>query len=289
MVLLAWNPLVVLHAAGDAHNDAVMLLFVSLAMYLAVRGRSLWASVALAGAVLIKFVPVLLLPLLVASVWRSEREHSRQRVLLSLLVVPLAVELAYLPFWDGWRTLQPSLDEGSYLTTSPQAALTVLVNGSLRDETTGSVLSVVSRLLFIPLLVMSVARIKGGHSLPGEGALLLVLWLAVATPWFMPWYALWPLVFVAAVPWRRDLLAVVVALTGGALLLPAVTGYLMPMSGQGRGWPLLHILGAAVVWGPVVLTGAVLWRRLPWRAWTEARASRSVAASRAPVAGEAGD
>jgi alpha-1,6-mannosyltransferase len=288
VVLVAWNPLVVLHAAGDGHNDATMLLFVSAAMYLVVRGRPVWAGWALAGGALVKFVPVLLLPLLVTAIWRSGRPRWRWESGMVVLAFPIAALLAYLPFWDGWQTLRPTLEEGSYLTTSPQAVLAVLFTGSLPGETAGGLVSVGSRLLFVPVLMAVLLQTRRREDVPGQGALALLGWLAVASPWFMPWYALWPLVLAAAVPWRRGLLAVVLALTAGALFLPAVTGYLMPMSGQGRSWPLLHILGVAVVWGPVALTSAVLWWR-PWRTWTEASASRSVAASRAPVAGEASD
>lgn len=290
MVLVAWNPLLVLHAAGDAHNDAAMLLFISAAAYLAVRGWPVRASCALAAGALVKFVPVLLLPLLFAAIWRSQqRPHRRREAALVALVVPVAAVLAYLPFWDGWHTLRPSLDEGSYLTTSPQAALAVLISGGLPGESIGGTLAAASRLLVLPLLLVCVVRVRPGERLVQAGAISLLLWLALATPWFMPWYALWPLALAAAVPWRRGLLALTLALTAGALFLPAVTSYLMPMSGQGASWPLLHVLGVGVVWGPVALTAAVLWLPRRWAKWTEARSSRSVAADRLPVAGEAGD
>jgi hypothetical protein len=288
VVLVSWNPLMVLHAAGDAHNDAVLLLFVCLSIFLAVRGHSVRAGLALAAGVLVKFMPVLLLPLLVSVSWRS---GQRRQAALTVLALPVLGVLAYAPFWAGWRTLRPSLEEGAYFTTSPQAALAVLVAGSLPGETVSGALAAGSRLLFLPVLALALLRTYDRERLPAAAVWVILLWLGVASPWFMPWYATWPLVLVAMLPWQKPLLTLVLALTAGALLLPVVTAYLMPMSGQGQAWPLLHPFGAAVVWVPVVTAALFSWRyhRCRWRAWTEASASRSVAASRAPVAGDAGD
>jgi SAM-dependent methyltransferase len=69
LILYAWNPLVILAAAGQAHTEAAAVLFLVLAWTLADRGSGKWASVALAAAGLIKLYPFVLLPLL----WRRFR------------------------------------------------------------------------------------------------------------------------------------------------------------------------------------------------------------------------
>ncbi len=66
LVLYAWSPLVILETAGQGHTEAALVAFLVGAVW-AVRERRAWvASVALAGAAMVKLYPVLLFPLL----WR---------------------------------------------------------------------------------------------------------------------------------------------------------------------------------------------------------------------------
>jgi alpha-1,6-mannosyltransferase len=58
-----WNPVVALHAAGGGHNDAWVAALVLGAVALAAGGRGRAAGAAWAAAVLVKWVPVLFLPL----------------------------------------------------------------------------------------------------------------------------------------------------------------------------------------------------------------------------------
>jgi hypothetical protein len=59
-----WNPLLALHLAGGGHNDAWIAALVVGALALAVGGRRHLAGLAWSLAVLVKWVPVLFLPLL---------------------------------------------------------------------------------------------------------------------------------------------------------------------------------------------------------------------------------
>ena len=99
----AWHPLVVLEGAGGAHIDSFgTLLLVASGLALSLR-RSLLASVTFAGAIAIKFVPVVLLPLL----WR--RIHLTHAILAAMVLV-----LLYLPFMrDG---VLPVGSLGTYLS-----------------------------------------------------------------------------------------------------------------------------------------------------------------------------
>lgn len=66
LMLYAWNPLVVLAAAGQAHTESLAILCLVGAWLLSSRRRGGWSSVALAGAGLVKLYPFVLYPLL----WR---------------------------------------------------------------------------------------------------------------------------------------------------------------------------------------------------------------------------
>ena len=86
----AWHPLVAVEGAGGAHVDFVGTLLVVAAGYALSRGRSLLSSVALAGAFAVKFLPVVLVPLL----WRRVRlVHASAGVMF--------VVLLYLPFMQN--------------------------------------------------------------------------------------------------------------------------------------------------------------------------------------------
>ena len=89
-----WHPLVSLEGAGGGHIDLVGTLFVVGAAYALATRRALMASLWLGVAFSVKFLPVVLAPLL----WR----RVRRRDALAAVGVVL---LLYLPFVDGTVSL----------------------------------------------------------------------------------------------------------------------------------------------------------------------------------------
>ncbi len=87
-MLYAWNPLVLLETAGQAHTESVMLLFLLLTVYLARKGRGGWAAAMLAVAGWVKLYPFILLPFL----WRRFQWRAvwPSAVVIALLAVPFA-------------------------------------------------------------------------------------------------------------------------------------------------------------------------------------------------------
>lgn len=106
----AWHPLVALEGAAGAHIDVLGTLLVVVAGYALSRQRSLLAVVAFAGAFAVKFLPVVLVPLL----WRRVRlTHALAGlVLVGLLYVPFIqdgqIPLGSLATYAGqWRFNAP--------------------------------------------------------------------------------------------------------------------------------------------------------------------------------------
>ena len=99
----AWHPLVALEAAGGAHIDVVGTLLLVSGAYALSRRRSLLAAVALAGSFSVKFLPVVLIPLL----WR--RIDLRHGLLATGLVL-----LLYVPF-SGESFIPPIGSLGVYV------------------------------------------------------------------------------------------------------------------------------------------------------------------------------
>ncbi len=94
VVLYAWHPLAILETASSAHPEALFMLLVLAALLLWDRGRSARAGVALGAAVLTKFVPLVLAPMLARRLrWRFA------------LAGAATIGLLYLPYLSAGREL----------------------------------------------------------------------------------------------------------------------------------------------------------------------------------------
>lgn len=95
LLIYAWNPLGAWAFAENGHVDAIAIGFVGLALLGRTAGRMGWSGVALAGAALTKFIPVVIGPAL----WR----RWGWRLPAAFLA---AVVLLYLPYLAvGWHVL----------------------------------------------------------------------------------------------------------------------------------------------------------------------------------------
>jgi hypothetical protein len=104
LYLFAWNPLVLVMAVGDGHNDIVMMVLVLLSVWFLLRERWLLAFGALILSIWIKYVSLILFPLLVLYVWQHSggKQGSRRWVPLvgGGLVAVLVSVCVFVPFWD---------------------------------------------------------------------------------------------------------------------------------------------------------------------------------------------
>ena len=71
VVLLAWNPVILVETLGNGHNDIAMIFWVLAAAWALVGGRYTLAVLALVVGALVKFVPVLMLPAAGLIAWRE--------------------------------------------------------------------------------------------------------------------------------------------------------------------------------------------------------------------------
>jgi len=116
-LLFAWNPLILMEGVGNAHNDMLMLLLLLGALYFLQRALSpghpdraldgVVAILLLGAGVLVKFVPILLLPIFLACLLANRKGWGRRIAMGLLLLLPLALLFAmyYLPFWASWGAL----------------------------------------------------------------------------------------------------------------------------------------------------------------------------------------
>jgi hypothetical protein len=235
------NPFVLVHGIGGAHNDALMigLLMVALAV---VTGRPTVPRLAVATA-LITVAALVKLPAIAARGFLPMLHPGwRLRVRTTLLVAFVAATTGVLVTWWvglGWGWVK-TLGTGSARLSifSPVTGIGVLVDHALRwlgvVDTPGEVTRWVFAVSFGVAGLVALTLLLRAHHLGAMRALGLAMVAVVAlAPVVQPWYLLWGLVLLAAVGGERVLLAlgalsVVLCLTllpnGRSLIRPPLYG-----------------------------------------------------------------
>jgi len=105
LYLFAWNPLVLLMAAGDGHNDIVMATVVLAALWLLLTERWALAFGSLTLSIWIKYVGAIFFPLFAVYAWKRLQEEgggATWRVVAQCVLVVVAVSiLVFVPFWSS--------------------------------------------------------------------------------------------------------------------------------------------------------------------------------------------
>ena len=177
---VGWNPLLAVQFAGGGHNDALMMALVLGALALGAASRPNLAGAAWAVAVAIKWVPLLFLAL------RALEARATGRPVRHLGFALMAGALLALALWRyglAWPSAAVPLarnleKQAVYSIPSRFSELTGLPEGG-------------ASILFGALFVLAFAWLareawRGRARLALAGGLLLV-----ATPWLVPWYAVW--------------------------------------------------------------------------------------------------
>jgi len=199
---VGWNPMLALNFAGGGHNDVWMIAFLLGALALASRRRPVLAGASWAFAVGVKWVPLALLPLsLVAA-----RGRSARLLAVGFLITLAAIGTgACLAFGSAWLTALVPLARHHAGFSLPSRLVALGFPRPLADLSAA-----------LPLLVALPWLLRDARV--GRPRLALATGLMViASPWVLPWYAVW-IVPLAAI--EEDRLAWVLALTVCAYLLP---------------------------------------------------------------------
>jgi hypothetical protein len=210
----AWNPLLLFEACVNAHNDAVLLFLILLTLWLLLRRPQMslkWllpAAVVLALATCLKINILIFLPGLLLFLWMQRRRKVLRLLFLSL-VYSAVVILLYMPFWHHGAVLyvlsvNPST---SRVINSPYDFLSQLYNalihvpvhlnasGEAIATTVESFMHGLSILLFVPVYAVLCWRATRRpwriNTIPGLIRWMVLVWLlycAIGSPWFWPWY-----------------------------------------------------------------------------------------------------
>jgi len=232
-IFFAWNPLVIFEVAGNGHNDAIVIMFVLAAVYLFVTARRVAVLPAVMAGALAKFVPVLLVPVFVAAIWRDRSPYPvkkgpstagvRDRPLSNIdafvtLVVGAVISLGmalilYAPFWNGPSSIGALGRQSLFTASIPKVALDLLTlrlhvdDGQAQSLVRGTALGL---MLLVTLGLTLWVFLKGNARNETERAALvdrtlsalyevIFFYLAFATLWFQPWYLMWLVALTAPV------------------------------------------------------------------------------------------
>lgn len=206
LLLYFWNPLVIVESFGSGHVDLAAAAFLLFALALHERGRPGLSGVAFASAVLVKYMPLLLVPALL-----------RRRAFGTLAVAAVVAAALFVPFLSAGSALWTGL--ATYLRNWE-------FNGSLyallrpHFETGEPPRAILLALLAVAALVVA----WRARTLTGAALLLLTAWI-LASPTVYPWYLV---LLVALLPLHAEagllLFSGLVALSYAALGASRATG-----------------------------------------------------------------
>jgi len=201
------NPLVFMHFIAGAHNDALMVAFVCLALVLAIYRHWFLATIAGTLALGIKPVGIVVLPfvaLIVAGThahWQQRIKYGTATALLSLLVLAGMSSVAGVgPF--GWLSaLSTTGSVHSWL--SPTTVIGMVLSNIVQFAGLGhhdvviiATIRAIGSSILACILVFLVVRPQGRSSM--RGAALAFLALVICGPAVQPWYLLWSFPLLAA-------------------------------------------------------------------------------------------
>ncbi len=211
LYIFMWNPLVLYMTAGTGHNDAVMTAPVAIAIYCLSQKWFVVATFAATVGVLIKFIPALLVPIIVLVALRELgfRRWLRYAIFSAILCGGLTA-LLYAPYWHGIDTLRtsrraimytgsvaavarqwlmPYLDGVTNLSTSAQIARNTshfLANGTL-----------LAFAIFYLWQLLAFWRKHDTITALRIFARIITFYLLVVSLWFHAWYVIWLVAVVA--------------------------------------------------------------------------------------------
>lgn len=226
LVAFCWNPLVLIEAHANGHNDLVMVLFVLFAVWLWESGRYVWVIPALVLGALVKYVPLVLVPMAALLLGNRLPRAAWLRTLLASGLISLGLALVVFgPLWPGLR-LWGVLGQMRRAHFSAGTWLILLLRQVSPNAMAFRVAEWTTRILFSAgygvVLAWSVVRPR---SLAATFHDLLYLWLAVGSMAFGYWYVTWLVPLAALIPGRVDLRRVA-AFSATGLLSVAIYTFL---------------------------------------------------------------
>jgi Glycosyltransferase family 87 len=196
--LVGWNPVVAVHFGGGGHNDALMVALLAAALALGEAGRRQWAGAAWSLGALVKWVPLVVLPLRALEARATGRRVGHAGFALTTAGTLALATLLWRLHW--LHALAPLAHDTMRETSYALPHRTHL-----------------SPWLYVAAYGLAYAwLLRTAHRGRARSGLALAL-LLLAIPYLTAWYVLWPLALSAR---DDDRTAIVISLALCAYLLP---------------------------------------------------------------------
>ena len=183
---VGWNPLLALHLAGGGHNDAWMAVLVMGALGVAVAGRRHWAGALWALAVLVKWIPLLFLPLRFLAARATGRRVGH---------LGFAAAAACLAAISTWQFGLHWLGAFGPLAANASKETSFALPHRLQQLGLPEWFSLASALTaYVMLYLWLLREARAGRARLGLAAGFLLL----VTPYLWPWYLIWVVPLAAA-------------------------------------------------------------------------------------------
>lgn len=192
ILIYAWHPLVVWEFAGSGHFDAIAIAFIALALLARRKHAEIATGLALAGATLVKFFPLVLLPALYRR-WSWKMP----------LAFAITIVVAYLPYLSvGPRAAigyLPGYANEEGLISGEQFYVLSLARKLLAANVPTAAFIIFAFVLMSASAVWVLLRDRGGDSYLKRAALLATAITVLFAPHFS-WYFAWLVLFLCFVP-----------------------------------------------------------------------------------------
>ena len=279
IVLVGWNPVVVL-MAGSGHNDLLMMALFVAGVSLIDENRSA-AGLWLAGlSTLIKAATVPLLAVLVLGrmfhLRRSPGSVGRNVVLPMAVLLGMYAAL-YAPLWTGLDHFGPLLLAGMF-SQSPLGLVRELWMPSLGEEAASQWATRLGDALLVVIVAVAIWRARSSYRVAIEALQDASFWIVfLALGWWQPWYVVWPACLAAfdERPWARG----VAWVAAGAGMLALFDRFYLTQH-----WLIADALNHQLHTVLLVFLPPIAWACLAPRVQTAARSWRGAPRIASPVA-----
>ena len=220
--LIALNPIVLVDAVADGHHD----ILVGLAMLAAVAWlrRPVHSAFALAGATALKFVPIIVAPVLLASDAPGKRRNLSVWFIVAIVGV---LVVSFAPFWVGSHTFDGLRQQASLFSHPaffPQFVVFIfayLGDSTVHPEVIARILGLLTFFLAYSWVLLAAWRQRLTPA--AAVAVALAAYIFLAAPYVQTWYLLWLLPMLALLPTRQAVRWVgVTSVVWGSMVVLAV-------------------------------------------------------------------
>lgn len=200
ILLYALNPLLIFEIVGNLHFEGLMIFFLLLSLWLLVNNRWIGSSLAMAGAIASKLLPLLFLPFLIArlGIKKSLVYFSILGITLLLLFTPLFNGLFISHFGDSLNLYFRQFEFNAsfyYLFRW----IGYQSKGYNMIHRLGPMLALAVFIIIITLAI--IRRTKDAKSLPESWLFAISIYLLLATT-VHPWYITLPMALSLLTKWR---------------------------------------------------------------------------------------